>query len=180
MRRRSGYGWLELIIGVFLVILGVWALVDPGIVLRGMVFGYGLAAVIMGIADIVLFIEVDRYTGLGPVISLISGIFSVMSGIMLLVYPTAGTLVLTLLFPIWFIAHCISRLSHLGYIRMVSGNGHYYFSMIILIIGLVLGVLMLFSPLLTITSIHYFASAYLILLGIDSIVTALGPMGARR
>lgn len=180
MRRRSGYGWLELIAGIVLVLLGIWALIDPGLALWGMVYAYGLAAIIMGIADIVLFIEVERYTGLGPVISLISGIFSVMSGIMLLVYPTAGILVMTLLFPIWFIAHCISRLSHLGYVRMVSGDGRYYFTMIIHIIGLVLGVLMLFSPLLTVTSIHYFASAYLILLGIDSIITALGPMGTRR
>ena len=101
MRRHSGFGWLELIIGILLVILGIWALAAPGIALKSMVFAYGLAAVIMGIADIVLFIEVDRYTGLGPVIALVSGILSVMSGIMLLVYPTAGALVLTLLFPIW-------------------------------------------------------------------------------
>ena len=89
-------------------------------------------------------------------------------------------LVLTLLFPIWFIAHCMSRLSHLGYIRLVCGDGVYYFTMIIHIIGLILGFLMLFSPLLTFTSIHYFASAYLILLGIDSMVTAMSPMGTRR
>ena len=180
MRRHSGFGWLELIIGILLVVLGIWALAAPGIALKGMVFAYGLAAVIMGIADIVLFIEVDRYTGLGPVIALVSGILSVMSGIMLLVYPTAGALVLTLLFPIWFIAHCMSRLSHLGYIRLVCGHRVYYFTMIIHIVGLILGFLMLFSPLLTFTSIHYFASAYLILLGIDSMVTAMSPMGTRR
>ena len=27
MRRRSGFGWLELIIGIALVLLGIWALV---------------------------------------------------------------------------------------------------------------------------------------------------------
>ena len=55
---------------------------------------------------------------MGPAISLVTGILSVMSGVMLLVYPGAGALVLTLLFPIWFIAHCISRLSHLHHIRI--------------------------------------------------------------
>ena len=180
MRRRSGFGWLELIIGILLIVLGIWTFVDPGNALTGMVFIYGIAAIITGVSDIILYVQSERYTGFGPVISLISGILSVMSGIMLLVYPTAGALVLTLLFPIWFIAHCMSRLSHLGYIRLVCGDGVYYFTMIIHIIGLILGFLMLFSPLLTFTSIHYFASAYLILLGIDSMVTAMSPMGIRR
>ena len=39
------------------------------------------------------------YTGFGPVISLISGTLSVMTGVMLLVYPNAGRIVMTLLFP---------------------------------------------------------------------------------
>lgn len=109
MRRRSGFGWLELVAGILLIALGIWAFMDPGLALAGMVFAYGVAAIIIGIADIILYIQVERYIGLGPVISLIAGILSVMTGIMLLVYPGAGTLALTLLFPIWFIAHCICR-----------------------------------------------------------------------
>ena len=180
MRRHSGFGWLELIIGILLVILGIWAFVRPGIALTGMVFAYGIAAVVTGVADILLYIQVERYTGLGPVISLISGILSVMSGIMLLVYPTAGAFALTLLFPIWFIAHCISRLAHVNHIRLISGSGMYYFTLIIHIIGLILGFMMLMSPLFALSAIHYLASAYLILLGIDGILTAASPMGRIR
>ena len=180
MRRRSGFGWLELLTGILLILLGIWTFAKPDHALTGMAVAYGFAAVIMGVTDIILFIQVERYTGFGPILALVSGILSVMSGIMLVAYPRTGAMVLTLLFPIWFIAHCMSRLSHLGYIRLVCGDGVYYFTMIIHIIGLILGFLMLFSPLLTFTSIHYFASAYLILLGIDSMVTAMSPMGTRH
>lgn len=180
MRGRSGFGWLELIIGILLVILGIWAFAAPGIALTGMVFAYGIVAVVMGVADIILFVQVERYTGWGPMLSLISGILSVMSGIMLLVYPRAGAIVLTLLFPIWFIAHCISRLSHLHYIRLIAGNGMYIFTLVINIIGLFLGFMMLLSPLFTLSTIHYFASAYLVLLGVDSIVMAVSRMGMRH
>ena len=90
-----------------------------------------------------------------------------MTGLVLVVYPSTGVLVLTLLFPIWFIAHGISRLVHLGHIRFVAGRGIYYFTLVINIIGLVLGFLMLFDPLFTLTAIRCFASACLILLGID-------------
>lgn len=180
MRRRSGFGWLELIIGIALVLLGIWALVDPVMALKGIAFVYGVVAVVMGVADILLYIQVERYTGLGPMVSLIAGILSVMSGIMLLVYPQTGAVALALLFPIWFIAHCISRLTQVNHIRLVSGDGMYYFTLVINIIGLILGCMMFFSPLLTLSYIRLFASTYLILLGVDSILMAVGPLGMRR
>ena len=142
-----------------------------------MVFVYGIAAIITGVSDIILYVQAERYTGFGPVISLISGILSVMSGIMLLVYPGAGAIVLTLLFQIWFIAHCISRLAHLHHIRLIAGNGMYTFTLVINIIGLILGFMMLFSPMFTLTTLRYFVSGYLIFLGIDSILLAASPLG---
>ena len=177
MTRRSGFGWLELIIGIVLIALGVLAFAKPDLALTGLVFAYGISAVIMGVADIILFIQVERYTGFGPMLSLISGVLSVMTGLMLVVYPGTGVLVLTVLFPIWFIAPGISRLAHLGHIRFVAGKGIYYFTLIINLMGLVLGILMLFNPLFTLTTIRYLASAYLILLGIDSVVMAVSRMG---
>ena len=179
MKRRSGFGWLELAIGIILIVLGVLAFLKPDLALTGLAFAYGIAAVVMGVADILLYVQVERYTGFGPVLSLIPGILSVMSGVMLVVYPRTGVLVLTVLFPIWFIAHCISRLVHLGHIRFVGGNGLYYFTLAVNIIGLILGLMMFMSPLLTLTTIRYFASLYLILLGIDSVVMAFSRMGTR-
>ena len=179
MRRRSGFGWLELIIGILLVLLGILAFARPGAVLRGLVIVYGVAAVIMGVADIVMYIQVERYIGFGPYMSLISGILSVMSGVVLLVCPQAGIVVLTVMFPIWFIAHCISRLAHIGHIRYIAGEGVYYFSLVINIIGLILGCMMFLRPVFTMTAISYLAGAYLILLGIDAIVIAFSRAGTR-
>ena len=180
MRRRSGFGWLELLIGIGLIALGILAFAKPDFALTSLVFAYGIAAVVMGIADIVLYIQVEHYTGFGPVVSLVSGILSVMSGMMLLVYPRAGAMVLTLLFPIWFIAHCISRLAHLHMIRLTAGKVMYYFTLIVNIIGLVLGFMMLLRPLVSLLSASYIAGTYLILLGVDGIVVAFSGMGSRK
>ena len=100
-----------------------------------------------------------------------------MSGMLLLLYPQAGALTLTLLLPIWFIAHCIARIAHLPHIRVMAGNGPFYYGLITNIIGLVLGFMMLLRPLFTLTVVRYFAGVYLILLGVDSIVMAFGPIG---
>lgn len=180
MRNRSGFGWLELATGILLVVLGVWSFLDFDLALTGMVYAYGAAAVIMGVADILLYIQVDRYTGFGPILSLVAGITSVMSGIMLVAYPKAGVLALTMLFPLWFIAHCVSRLSRLGSVRLIAGDTIYYLLLVINIIGLVLGLLMLLSPMLTLSTTRLLAGGYLVLLGVDGIVMAISRMGTRH
>lgn len=179
MRRRSGFGWLEMVIGILLIVLGVFTFANPGFALTGLVALFGVIAIVMGVADIVLYVRVERFTGFGPVVSLISGILSVMSGFMLLVYPNAGRWVLSLLFPIWFIAHCISRLSQLNTIRFHAGSGMYYFTLVVNIIGLILGFLMILRPVISILSIGWIVVFYLILLGVDSIVLAVSNMGRR-
>ena len=45
MRRRSRYGWLELIEGILLILLGIYTLCNPGGMLRGITFAYGFLAI---------------------------------------------------------------------------------------------------------------------------------------
>ncbi len=173
MKYRSLYGWLNLIIGILLVILGIVSFTRPVEFLTSLVVLYGLAAVITGIVDIVIYCRMERHIGFGPTVSLISGILSVMTGFMLLVYPGAGRWALTLLFPLWFIAHCVSRLSHLNFLRLRAGKGYYYFVMVVNILGLVLGCLMLLSPQLSLVSMNAVIGTYLLLLGIDGVAEAV-------
>lgn len=80
MNRRSSFGWLELLTGIFIFILGILVFAFPNFIITSMVIFFGIAAIIMGVTDIILFIRVERYTGFGPILSLITGIISVMSG----------------------------------------------------------------------------------------------------
>lgn len=178
MRRRSAFGWLELAVGILLVILGVFVIVRTDTALTGVVMLYGLVAVITGISDIVLYVKTERYTGFAPVISMITGVLSVMAGIMLLVYPSAGKWIIVLLLPIWFIAHCISRLTHLHIIRIAVGNFYYYVTLIVNCIGLVLGCMMILWPKISLFAVGFLIGAYLILSGIDSIVMAASKIGS--
>ncbi|MCQ5027562.1 HdeD family acid-resistance protein [Oscillibacter valericigenes] len=177
MRCRSKFGWMELMIGILLIVLGIFTFLRPGSVLTGAVLVYGVFALITGIADIVFYVKMERHTGFGPVVALVSGILSVIAGLLVMVYPGAAAWALTIFFPLWFIMHCISRLTHLGIIRYVAGSGYYYFSLILNIIGLVLGFLMLLQPALAFLSMGFVIGAYLILLGIDSLVLAFSDVG---
>ena len=179
MKRRFGFGIMEFVIGVLLILVGIFTLVRPYTALIGVVIAYGIIALITGISDIVFYVKMERHTGFGPTVSLISGILSVMTGMMLLVYPSMGKWILALLLPIWFIAHCISRLSHLNTIRFTAGNFNYYFTMILNILGLILGFLMIIHPAISFVSTGLIIGVYLIILGIDSIVMAFSNMGSR-
>lgn len=179
MRRRSGYGWFELIVGILLVIFGIYTLLHPGRTLTGIVVLYGIIAVVTGIADIVFYVRTERYTGFGPVVSLISGIFSIMAGFMLLVYPNAGKWIMILLLPIWFIAHGISRLSHLNIIRFTAGSFYYYVALIVNIVEIVLGCMMIVWPSVSLFSTGFLIGTFLVLLGVDNIITAISRFGSR-
>ena len=117
MRDRSGFGWLALIVSILLVLLGIATFIWPEAALESFVMVYGVLAVATGIMDIVFYARVERHTGFGPMTALVSGILSVMCGFMLLVYPSAGQWAMTLLFPLWFLTHCISNLTHLNWVR---------------------------------------------------------------
>lgn len=80
MKRRTKYGWMELLIGVVLVLLGVFSFSHPESTLTGLVVVYGAVAVVTGIADIIFYVRIDRHIGFGPITSLIMGGISVMTG----------------------------------------------------------------------------------------------------
>lgn len=179
MMRRSGFGWLEFIVGIILIILGIAVLIHPIGAMDGFMMICGAVAIIMGIADIIMYIRVEHFTGLGPMVSLVSGILSVMAGIMLIAYPRAGALVLGVLFPLWFIAHCISRLSRLYGIRSWTWPGAYYCAVTLNVIGVVLGVMLIVHPWLAIASVSWIVGLYLILLGIESLMVACSDVCSR-
>ena len=72
MKRQSDIGWFELIMGLILIILGIVIMRQPVGVLTWIVILCGVIAVISGIGDIVLYVKMERFTGFGPVVSLVT------------------------------------------------------------------------------------------------------------
>ena len=179
MTRKSKFGWMELILGILLIILGIYTFAKPSTALTSVVIIYGLVSIITGIADIVFYVKLERRTGLGPTVSLIAGILSILAGLLILLIPGAGRWIFAVFFPIWFISHCISRLADLSITRVVAGTAYYYFSLVVNILGLLLGFMMILNPWISVISISYIVGFYLILLGVGSIVMAFSKSGVR-
>lgn len=178
MRKRSGFGWVELISGVGMLLLGIFTILRPQSMFTGLAAIYGLLAIVTGVCDIVFYIKAERYIGFGPGLSLISGILSVVAGAALLAHPGIGTAMISLLFPLWFIAHCVSHLTHWKTICYVAGRGCCYISLVMNILGLVLGILLLAQPTLSLAVAGTLVGVYLIASGVEMIALALGKMGS--
>ena len=177
MKRHTGYGWLELIEGILLIILGALAIASPGGILRWITIFYGVMAIVTGITDIIFYAKSERYIGFAPCVSLAAGVISVITGLALMAYPHIGELVVTLLLPLWFIAHSVSKLCHLGFIRSLYRGRYFYVSLVINVIGLVVGVLMIFWPQIALFSVGFLIGTSLIILGIESVISACSKLG---
>lgn len=179
MYRSKGFSICELIVSALLVITGAITLTRPDGALEGAAVVYGLLAVIMGAFDIAVYVKLERRTGFGPAASLVAGILSIIAGVLILLRPVVGTLALVWLFPIWFVCHCASRLMNLGLTRAVYGKAYYYFSMVVNIIGLILGIMLFFDPILSAFTMAFMVGFYLILLGIDGVVDSVSNLSKR-
>lgn len=177
-KERKHFGWLQLILGAILIIAGIYALYHPAAALSGAALLYGAAAIVTGIVDILIYVRLERRTGFGPVFSLVTGIFSLIAGVIILFQPGAGEWTLVILFPIWFLAHCLSNLARLPLTRWITDSVNYYISLILNILGLLIGFMMLFSPAMSLFSLPLLISVYLIVLGIDSVI--LGIQALRK
>ena len=167
---------VELIFSVLLIICGVFTLTRPAAAIGGPAIVYGILAIATGVMDIVIYAKLERHTGFGPATALVTGILSAIAGVLILIEPSIGAITLVWIFPIWFICHCISRLTRLDIIRAEAGKAHYYFSLIVNVLGLVVGIMMLFNPYFSFISLSWFVGFYLILLGVDGISVPLSAL----
>ena len=172
MKYEHRYLFVEILEGVLLVMLGVATMLRTEQVLDSLTLIFGILAVITGLADVMFYIRLERHTGFRPAVSLVSSILSIMLGCALIAHPNVGTGIMLIIFPIFIIAHCIARLTHLNIVRYVAGEVSFWLTLISNTVGLILGVILLFDPALS-AALGVILGVDLILLGIEAVVFAI-------
>ena len=62
----------------------------------------------------------------------------------------------------------------MGFIRQYAGNGEYWLTLIVNVLGIIFAFILFFNPLTTMFTLSCFIGFYLILAGVDMIVFAFG------
>ncbi len=174
MKRRTDFNWLEFLVGIIFILIGIYTFKNPGLTLTGFVIAYGILAVISGITDIAFYVQLERHTGFGPTAALLTGILNVLLGFFLIINSDFGVLAAAVIFPIWFISHCFGKLLNVDFVRICFGKTQYWVALIVNIAGVALGILLLLHPFASATLMVYIAGAYLLLNGIGSLFAAFG------
>lgn len=175
--KRSTLGWVEILLGVLMVILGVYTMLNPAESIAAIVIAYAIIAIFSGIVDFIAYYRIQKRGGFGVAMLILSGILNVLVGILLLFNVGAGAWTLSILFPAWFIVHCIARLANLDFVKLFGSTFEYWFTLIANVIGIALGIMLLFNPVLSASTLVYFVAFYLLLEGFSSVILGFGNVG---
>jgi uncharacterized membrane protein HdeD (DUF308 family) len=126
-RRAGGRGWL-IADGIASILIGVVAFVWPGITAVALLWVIAAWAVVTGVLEIVAAVRLRRELHREWLLAL-SGVFSVLFGILLVVWPAAGALALITLIGVAAIVYGVT-LTALGirlrmrHVPVVVATGH--------------------------------------------------------
>ncbi|GAB2934423.1 HdeD family acid-resistance protein [Nonomuraea fastidiosa] len=156
--------WLILVRGLAAVVFGILALAWPGLTLLVLVIFFGAYALVGGISE--LFAGF-RHGAQSRAWLIISGILSILAGIIALVWPGITSLALLLIIGVWAIVSGISEIVAGIHLRKQIDNEW------LLIIGgalsVIFGVLLLARPGPGLLSLAWLIGAFAILYGIAMI-----------
>ncbi|AVK64833.1 hypothetical protein C5Z26_10695 [Lactobacillus sp. CBA3606] len=168
---RWGFDWSEFMTGVVFLIAAYFVMKQPKAALLSLVFLFAIAAIISGITTIAGYTKLRRETGLRANFALVFAIIDILVGLLFLFHAPSGILVLGYVFAFWFLIDSIERLTVVSHLK-VFGMGYYVLSLILDIASLVLGILLIFNPMIAIISFNILVSVYFTIFGINAILIA--------
>lgn len=145
--------WISLVAGSLMIILGIWMLFTPAAAIMTVTLFISLGMLIFGIAEIYMFRSKHYGNHSGWVLT--SGILSTLLGIWLLFFPNgqAGMLVvLPFLFAFWVMSAGVARISGAFSLKEL-GSDAWGWVLALGIIGMLLGLLLMFNPIISILTI---------------------------
>lgn len=171
MVRKIGFSLEYFLIGLLFVIASLVSFNNPDSSLKAVVYVFAIAAVLKGIFELFFRRKLHEFTNQKSTLLMILGIFDLLIGVFLLFNTNAGLLALPYIFAIWFIVDSIMGLVGAD-IYKVNGSSYYWFILIVNIIGIIVGIMLLFNPIVSAFTLAFLVGFYLMMIGISLIAYA--------
>lgn len=165
------FDWFSLLIGILFILGGFLSFSRPDKTLHLLSVIIGVVFLFDGIFELTIRRRFLRSLGEGTGWIVVLGILNIILGIIFIFHPGFGTLYIAIIFAIWFILDSIMEFSVGRLFKGVSG-GYYWLTIIFSILGIVLGVILLFSPVVSALTVVWIISMFLIIFGVLKIVQA--------
>lgn len=169
VNQRRKFNWPSFIIGILFVIFAIISFIHPDRSLHLLSVLVGIGSIIKGIYELWFnrFLAQLRNTGSGWLIAM--GIIDIILGLVFVFYRGFGAIVIATIFAVWFIFESASGMVVSPLVATVM-PGIGFLNIFFGVIMVILGVIMLFSPMLSALTLVWLISAYLLMLGIVLIV----------
>lgn len=170
LNKQRDFDPLMLLLGIISVIVGFLVLKWPAASLTTLAFIVGFFMVVEGI---VKFSEkkVIVASGKNSTWLVISAIIDIVFGLVCFFVPGLGLMYIWILFSILFIVDSIFELWGSKFIPN-DRKGYYWLTVILGVLGFILGIALLFNPMLALSTVLFLVSFYLMFFGILQIIKA--------
>lgn len=170
-RQHHGMDWGSLVLGILFVLTALISFQNPAGNLIAIVMVFAIFAIIKGIFEIFVRNRMKELPGYKAYAPIILGIIDILIGVYLLFNLNIGVAVLPFVFAIWFLFDSIFGLFTLDFAKRVS-TGYFWFTLIVDVLGIILGVMLLFNPLSSALTLSFLVGFYFMMFGISNIVYA--------
>lgn len=165
-KKSTAHRWWTAIAGLGAIILGAWGVMNPISSVIAMTWVFGLVLLIAGITEMVTYSHYKDVVAESSGI-LINGILTIIIAGILLFTQVTSMVMLATLFAIWFIVDSATWYS------MAKVAMHPTLNKVMSIIGIILGIILLFAPALSLGTLVITISASLIIYGAMAIIKAI-------
>ncbi|SPC37581.1 putative integral membrane protein [Latilactobacillus fuchuensis] len=165
------FDWSELMTGVIFLVVAYFLFKKPGVALSGFVMVIALAAIIRGIAKLSAYRHLREDTGIRATLMLINAILDIILGFLFIFNVPVGIISISYVFAAWFLVDAIVGLLNVGHLKQFN-LFLYVVSIILDILGIVVGLLLLMNPVVTAVTLATLVGFYFAILGVNAIVIA--------
>lgn len=157
---RQRFRWPLAILGAIFIVLGLWAFSRPGGAISGIVWAFALGILFKGVMDIAVWYDMGKAGVKRPTYVLLTGILDILFAILLFANSLLSTLFIAYLFAAWFLVDSIASIAAADF------SLHRTFNIVMGILGIIVGIAMLFNPLYSVITLAYLVAAYLLIFGV--------------
>jgi uncharacterized membrane protein HdeD (DUF308 family) len=162
-----GKWWVVALLGVISIAAGVLALAYPDITLLALGLIVGINLVLVGVIWVALGMTEQHSEG-GRVLRFLVGFLAILAGLVCLVRPGAGVLVLLIALSFWFIVTGIADLA-----RALDEREHRVIAALLGVIGIAAGVIIVADPDIGLTTLALLAGIGFIVRGTVELMAGL-------
>lgn len=171
MEKERKVQWGALILGLVFMWAALTAFRNPAGDLVAVVITFGITAIVAGVVNLMIRNKWKQITGSKSSMLMVMAIIDIIIGLVLLFNIGASVTVLPFVFAIWFIVDSIRGLLMLDTVKVIS-KGYYWFSLIVNILGIVVGFMLFFDPITSALTLAFLVGFYFLMASITCFVEA--------